>query len=114
MKTTKYDKLVGDKIPELLRKKWIDFTSHVANQEEYREKLIQKLQEEVQELISELLKPDTNKQHIANEIADILNVIEYLLKVEWITPEELNEAKERKDEKRGWFDKKIILEQTTE
>ena len=43
----KYNKLVRDKIPELLDSKGISYEKRIATPEEYRVELIKKLQEEI-------------------------------------------------------------------
>jgi len=48
----RFDKLVRDKIPEVVRKKYSKIPlMHVAKESEYREKLKDKLQEEVAEFL---------------------------------------------------------------
>jgi predicted house-cleaning noncanonical NTP pyrophosphatase (MazG superfamily) len=61
----KYNKVVRDKIPEIIEADNCNLKTHIANEEEYWEKLKEKLNEEVQEFIKE----DTKE-----ELADILEV----------------------------------------
>ncbi len=93
-----YNKLVRDKIPDLLDSKGIAYEKRVASPEEYREELIKKLAEEVVEF-GEAGDPE--------ELADVLEVIEALRKLpEYRIVEELRLKKLRE---RGGFDEKIIL-----
>jgi predicted house-cleaning noncanonical NTP pyrophosphatase (MazG superfamily) len=62
----KYNKLVRDRIPELIKSKGIVPITHIASNEEYQQKLRAKLQEEVDEFLE-----DSNEE----ELADILEVI---------------------------------------
>lgn len=62
----KYDKLVRDKIPDIIRSRGETAITHIASDEEYKKRLIEKLQEEVDEF-----KKDNNEE----ELADIMEVI---------------------------------------
>ncbi len=95
-----YNKLVRDKIPELITQKWEPCERHIANDKEYRKALIQKLQEEV----NEFLEDNTEE-----ELWDILEVIYAIDKYKWRNVEN---ARKQKKEKKWWFDKKIILERS--
>ena len=61
----KYNKLVRDKIPEILRLRGINYNSHIAKEEEYLEKLKEKYFEEMKEFFEENDKV---------ELADILEI----------------------------------------
>ena len=93
-----YNKLVRDKIPEILDGKNISYKRRIASPEEYRTELIKKLGEEVAEFM-EAGNPE--------ELADVLEVVEALKKL----PEYhgVDELKKQKREERGGFDQKIIL-----
>jgi predicted house-cleaning noncanonical NTP pyrophosphatase (MazG superfamily) len=103
MKT--YNKLVRDKIPNIIKKDGVKSKFHVADEKEYRQKLNEKLREEVEELIA---KP------CAEEIADVLEVIETIANLNGIGLDEIKEQKITKKSLRGGFSKKIILETTDE
>lgn len=93
-----YNKLVRDKIPEILDQKGVFYEKRVAEDLEYRQELIKKLEEEFNEF-KEAFKVE--------ELADILEVIEALKKL----PEYQNveEIRKQKLEERGGFENKIIL-----
>ncbi|MBT7706701.1 nucleoside triphosphate pyrophosphohydrolase [archaeon] len=61
-----YNKLVRDKIPEIIAGNGDTAATHIATDEEYRGKLREKLQEEVNEFLEELDN---------GELADILEVV---------------------------------------
>lgn len=105
--TKVYNKLVRDKIPEIIKKDGeVPFT-RILDGEEYKEELKKKLQEEVEELV--LAK--TNEELI-KEISDVLEVLEYMEKSFGLDKQEILKVKEERKQKRGGFDKKIFLEKT--
>ncbi len=95
---TKYNKLVRDKIPEILDKKKLPYEKRIASPEEYKEELIKKLIEES----SEFAEAKTEE-----ELADVLEVVLALKNL----PEYSNvdEVRKKKVEERGAFDERIIL-----
>jgi len=76
----KYNKLVRDKIPEIIKDNGNIPITHIASNEEYKEKLKTKLKEEVNEFLEE-----SNKE----ELADILEVIYAICDFYEIDKEEL-------------------------
>jgi len=95
---TKYNKLVRDKIPDILDKKGISYEKRIANEEEYKVELIKKLMEEADEF---------SKTPTEEELADVIEVVMALRKL----PEYSNveEVRINKRDKRGGFEDKIIL-----
>lgn len=96
-----YNKLVRDKIVEIIQTKGEKAAFHVANEAEYKEKLKEKLQEEVAEYLK-----DENEE----ELADILEVIDALIEANNFREEAIRKIKEEKANKKGKFKEKIILE----
>lgn len=93
-----YNKLVRDRIPEILDGKGVMYEKRIASSEEYKQELIKKLTEEVSEF-AQAGDPE--------ELADVIEVIEALKKLpEYENAEEL---RLKKLEERGGFDDKIIL-----
>ncbi len=99
----KYDKLIRDKIPEIIRQKGGTPIFHTASGEEYWRKLKEKLGEEIREF---------EEDESAEEFADLLEVIDALADYKKFDREEINNIKEKKAEERGQFKKKIILEES--
>ncbi len=93
-----YNKLVRDRIPEILDAKGIKYEQRIATMEEYKTELIKKLKEEVDEF---LLAADSE------ELADILEVIEaFKMLPDYYDVESL---RKKKLNDRGGFHKRIIL-----
>ncbi len=94
------EKLVRDKIPEMLLKMGKNFETRTADDEEYWKFLKEKLKEEVQEFLESEEK---------EELADILEVIHAICKFKGWDIMEIEDIRKRKREERGGFNKKIIL-----
>lgn len=100
-----YNKLVRDKIPEIIKASGKNFNIHIAAKEEYTKLLEEKLQEEVNEYIE-----DKNLE----ELADILEVVYGLAGALGYTEEELTKARNDKAKERGGFKDGIVLESVEE
>lgn len=98
----KYNKLVRDKIPEILKQKGLNPLTHTANEIEYWVKLKDKLKEEVNEFLI-----NGNEE----ELVDILEVVDFICKFKNINKENLEKLKKKKAKERGSFNNKIILEE---
>ncbi|MFC3958983.1 nucleoside triphosphate pyrophosphohydrolase [Halovivax cerinus] len=96
-----YDKLVRDGIPELIVANGERPTTHVADGEEYSERLIEKLEEEVTEY---------RESREVDELADILEVVHAIRADRGVSVEALADRRSRKAERRGRFDEGIVLE----
>ncbi len=99
----KYDKLVRDRIPEIIRSRGETAVTHIADDAEYGVKLKEKLQEEVQEFTEE---------ETAEEIADILEVLDAIYAHKGWSEEEIRGIQAKKAEERGGFKERIILEES--
>jgi len=99
-----YNKLVRDKIPEIIESNWEKVIIHIADKEEYQQKLQEKFYEEGEELFS--------WTNVAEELADVLEVVYAIGDLHWFSQEEIEKIRLEKLEKKGWFSKKIILEET--
>lgn len=94
----KYNKLVRDKIPEMLDNKGINYEKRIASPEEYKIELIKKLEEEIGEF---------KEAGSEEELAGVIEVIEALKQL----PEYKNveEVRKKKLVEKGGFKEKIIL-----
>ena len=100
-----YNKLVRDKIPQIVRQdNKVPFT-HVVTEEEVKPLLLNKLIEEFEEF-----KPTPNEE----ELADILEVIDGIAHAFNLDMDKVLKVKASKLEKRGGFNERIILEKVIE
>ena len=95
-----YNKLVRDKIPEIIEKNGGKCRLRILNDEEYLAALDRKLAEE----LSEYLESGSME-----EIADLLEVIRAVIAARGSTMDEVEAIRAAKAAERGAFDKKIEL-----
>ena len=100
-----YNKLVRDKIPRIIENNGENAIIKILDDCEYKIELERKLYEEYEEVINSKTKEDR-----IEELADMIEVIKALLKLENSTIEECMEIALTKSEARGAFNKKIYLE----
>lgn len=98
MKT--YNKLIRDKIPEIIESKGGKAQIRVLSDEEYPVYLEAKLDEEVGEY---------HRDKTAEELADILEVVYALAASMGCSRGQLQEIYEKKHDARGGFEKKLFL-----
>ena len=98
-----YNKLVRDKIPDIIRADGHELSMRILDDTEYLDTLVKKLGEEFNEF-----KVDMNVE----ELADLQEVILALADALNITREQLEKVRLDKVAKRGAFEQKIFLEST--
>ncbi len=96
-----YNKLIRDKIPEIIENTGKSFKTRMLNDEEYVKELYKKLNEEVAEF---------NEDNEIKELCDIVEVIHAILKARGVTESDFENQRLEKLKARGGFDKKIFLE----
>lgn len=96
-----YNKLVRDKIPEIINNDNRVAVTRILDNEEYLKELNTKLQEEVKEYLE-----DNNVE----ELADIIEVIYGILDSKNVSIEEFEKVRLEKVNKRGAFKQRIFLE----
>ena len=96
----KYNKLVRDKIPEIIRNNGDKCNTRMLDDSEYIDALNNKLLEEAREFI--------DSQDI-EELADLEEVILSILEFKNSSREELDEIRKNKVLKRGSFKKRVFL-----
>lgn len=105
MKITTYNKLVRDKIPEIIEADGKECSIAVLSDEEYLKMIDKKLDEELAEY---------HKEQNLEELADLMEVIYAATKARGYSLEELESCRVAKAEKRGAFDQKILLKEVSE
>jgi len=100
-----YNKLVRDNIPEIIEKSGFEFKTRILTNEEFQKELIKKLLEESKEL-AEI----TERDELLEELADVFEVLDYILISERIDMYDIQEYRDRKNMKKGGFDNKVFLE----
>lgn len=102
MKTT-YNKLVRDRIPDIIRQAGNRPATRIAADAELPALLEEKLVEE----LAELQEPGANR---AEELADILEVVLAMAAREGLSPGQLYALRHKKRDERGGFDDGVVLE----
>ncbi len=103
--TTVYNKLVRDRIPEIIEASGGHCKTEILSDDAYLTMLDAKLDEELAEY---------HRDQNIEELADLLEVIRAAALARGYTPEELEAVRAEKAVRRGGFEKKILLIETTE
>jgi len=109
MKRKTYNKLIRDKIPEIIKKDNAIPKISILNDEQFAMSLKEKLVEEAKEL----LEAKTSEE-ILSELSDVLELVESIATNNESTIAEVEKQKLAKKEKRGGFEKKLFLEYVDE
>ena len=99
-KVIKYNKLVRDRIPEIIEESGKKCEIEILNQEQYITMLDAKLQEELYEY---------QESKSLEELADLLEVMGAVVKARGYTWDNLTSVRRAKREKYGGFERKILL-----
>jgi predicted house-cleaning noncanonical NTP pyrophosphatase (MazG superfamily) len=103
-----HNKLVRDKIPQIISEHNVECFTRILNNAEYLKSLNAKLKEEVDEFLQ------SNEESWLEELADVLEVMRALLAVKGISFDDLEIVRKEKLKKRGGFAERIFLEKTKE
>jgi predicted house-cleaning noncanonical NTP pyrophosphatase (MazG superfamily) len=99
-----YNKLVRDRIPEVISSIGKKFKTKNLSDEEFVLELKKKSFEELEEYV----KTENNEEAV-EELADLLEIIHALVEAHGSSFDEVEEVRKRKAEKRGSFKEKIFL-----
>ena len=101
----RYDKLVRDRIPQIIRDGGRDCRTRALSQEEYVARLHDKLREELDEYLA---------SGEMEELADLCEVIRAVAAARGSSMEEIEALRARKAQERGGFDGRILLIDVTD
>ncbi len=105
MKSITYNKLVRDRIPEIIVATGKTCSTETLSEADYLRMLDAKLDEELAEY---------HKDQNLEELADLLEVIRAVAIARGYTLEELEQVRAEKAAKRGGFEKRILLKEVYE
>ncbi len=103
----KYNKLIRDKILEIIRAAGERPYWRILNGKEYLREIKKKILEEVKELIGA-----KDKKGIIDEIVDIQELTDALISETGLTKSEIKKQQKIKNKKRGGFKKRLFLIKT--
>lgn len=104
MSTKVYNKLVRDRIPAIIEADGKTCITETLSEEAYIEMLDEKLNEELKEY---------QESKEIEELADLLEVMQAIVKARGYSLEQLEEIRQDKADKRGGFEKRILLKEVT-
>lgn len=98
-----YNKLVRDKIPEIIEKNGLKAEIEILDDRKFEESLKEKLKEEIEEYF------ESNE---IEKLADIYEVLEAILELKGLSYEKIFEMKNKKNREKGSFKKRFFLKET--
>ncbi len=98
-----YNKLVRDRIPEIIASHGLKYETHTLSEPEYVQALLTKLVEEAQEAASAEL------DDLLTELADLREVIDALILARGLSPADLHAEQNRRQQQRGAFQNRTFL-----
>lgn len=105
MEVITYNKLVRDKIPEIIEKDGKTCKTEILSDDDYLKMIDAKLDEELAEY---------HRDQNIEELADLMEVIYAATVARGYSIEELEAVRKKKASKRGVFGKKILLKEVVE
>ncbi len=106
MKIIKYNKLIRDKIPQIIKRNNAIPKLILLNQKRFAEELKKKLVEESKEI-----QEASGKKEVLNELSDVLEIIQTVARIEKIRWSEVEKKRKIKAKERGGFKKRVFLKE---
>lgn len=98
------DKLVRDKIPQILRERGIKITERILDDQEYITRLKDKLLEEAHEVVMA-----ADSEALQEELADVLEVVMALASTHNLLLEDIEKHRKQKKLAKGGFEGRVHL-----
>ncbi len=98
-----YNKLVRDRIPEIIQNSGKRFAIETMPDAEYRQALLEKLIEEAQEA------RQAAPEELVTELADMQEVLAAVLAAWQIVPDRVQQVKRQRHSERGGFERRLKL-----
>ncbi|EZH64912.1 phosphoribosyl-ATP pyrophosphohydrolase [Bacillaceae bacterium JMAK1] len=102
----KYHKLVRDRIPEIIERQGLSYSSRKLSEEEYIMKLREKLNEEIEEYDGA-----ASDEEAVEELSDVLEVLYALAAFHGSSIKSIEANRAKKFKERGGFLDRILLEE---
>ena len=99
-----HNKLVRDRIPEIIESNGDVCETRILNENGFQIELKKKLVEESNEVLN------SPSEKLSDELADVLEIVNTLANSNGLSLEKIEEIRKSKREKKGGFDKKVFLE----
>ncbi len=99
-----YNKLVRDNIPNIIKESGLSYDIKILNDDEYSFELKRKLVEEANELLN-----TNNDNELLEELADVYEVLDYILSQNNISIESVTTKRSEKNNIKGKFNSKLFL-----
>ena len=104
---TEYDKLIRDRIPEIMDRAGVAYEIDTLDDEAYLAALRTKLVEEAREVAEA-----EDEAELVKELGDVLEVVAALTAAAGLDAEEIEAVRARRREERGGFERRIRLVRT--
>ncbi|MGP4081387.1 nucleoside triphosphate pyrophosphohydrolase [Pseudalkalibacillus sp. R45] len=99
-----YNKLVRDRIPEMIEKSGDSYQTRILDETAYIKALEEKAFEELKEY-----QGAADAEDVLEELVDLIEVIHALTEARGFTVDELESVRKSKAEKRGAFSERVFL-----
>ncbi len=86
-----YNKLIRDRIPEIIKKDGAGYKTRILRQKEYKQELLKKIVEESREV----LETKGNKKELVKEIGDVQEIMNYIVQAFNLDKKEIEKIRKK-------------------